>query len=86
MDVSQLRSIFLLSNRDLTIKTNAAAEQDNTIELEANKPFAWQGDDGTLRDTEGTAITVDVTALYITNADEDNTADLDIFTLIDPTV
>ena len=84
-DVSQLKSFFLVADGALTVETNSGGSPANTITLAANEPFSWVDGDPTLRDTGGTAITTDITALYITNATS-GPVKLKIFALVDPTV
>jgi hypothetical protein len=83
LDVSQLKSIFIVSDKAMTIETNSGSAAANTITLAANVPFLWAFGDAPLRDTAGVAITVDITALYVTNAAN---AQLQIRALLDPTV
>jgi hypothetical protein len=85
IDVSQLKSLFILAAAALVIKTNSSGSPANTIALIANQPFSWHPGDGTLRDTNGTAITTDITTIYVTNP-EDTDVDLRLFALVDPTV
>ena len=83
-DVSQLKSLFLLSDKALTIKTNSDSAPDNTIVLAAGVPLIWNNQNGlALTDTVPAAITADITALYVTNTDA---AALKIRALLDPTV
>lgn len=86
-DVSQLKSLFLLSSQPLTVKTNSNGSPANTITLAADRPFRWYVGESTLRDTAGTAITTDITALYLTNDSDPNAAaTFQLFALLDPTV
>ena len=85
IDVSQLKSLFILAAAALVLKTNNSGAPVNTITLAANQPFAWQAGDGDLLDTEGEEITTDVTTLYVTNPVAE-AIDLRIFVLTDPTV
>lgn len=85
-DVSQIKSLYIVADGPLTLKTNSSTEPDNTITLAANDPFVWVTGDPALRDTAGTAITTDITGLYVTNADADNAVLLQIRMLVDPTV
>src|SRR5689334_9529881 len=85
MDVSQLKALFIKSDVAMTIKTNSSGSPVNTITLAANTPFVWAQGDPALRDTGNTAITTDITALYVTNASGNN-GTLQIRALYDPTV
>ncbi len=85
MDVSQLKSLFLLAvDGALLVETNATTGV-NVFTLAANVPFVWVNVDAALRDTAGTAVTVDITNLRVTNG---TAADLTlrIRALYDPTV
>jgi hypothetical protein len=63
IDISQLKGVFIASNRDVLIEFNSNAGSGGSISLEANVPYTWLvGDVHTL------LITADVTAVYITNA------------------
>lgn len=86
LDVSQLKSLFIdASGGDLTIKTNSSGSPANTFNVVNGHPFAWCVGDGTLKDTGGTVVSTDVTALYITNA-SGGAVDLVLRALFDPTV
>lgn len=85
IDVSQLKSLFIVSDQDIVLETNSGSSPINVITLTANKPFSWATGDGDLLDTAGDAITTDITALYATNAGDDD-AVLQFFALLDPTV
>lgn len=83
-DVSQLKSLFILASAAMTIETNSGSAADNTITLAANVPFAWTNQGGMdLRDTGETAITTDITSLFVTSSAGGT---LKIRALIDPTV
>lgn len=84
MDVSQMKSIFILADGALTIKTNSSGSPTNTITLVAGEPFFWRLGDGTLKDTGGATL-ADITALYITNPGTDPVS-LYLSSLFDPTV
>ena len=59
---ANLRSIFLLSDQNLTLKTNSSGSPANTFTITANVPFVWQYQSG-VTNPFGT----DVTAFYVTN-------------------
>ena len=80
IDVSQLKSILLLSDRDLTIETNSASVPDDTIALKAGVPYIWN-----TNSYDACLLTADVTALYVTLVGV-VAATLKIRGLIDPTV
>jgi len=63
LDVSQIQSIYIVSDQDLTLETNDGTTPDDTINLVANKPYIWyQGSYFT------NLLTTDITALYATNS------------------
>lgn len=86
MDVSQLKGLFIVSDKDLLVQTNDGTTPINTITLAAGVPFVWVNGDAPLRDTAGAVITTDITRLYATNADATNAALLQVRALYDPTV
>jgi hypothetical protein len=80
VDVSQDRGCFILSDQNLTLETNSPSAPGNTLTLVANIPYVWYTDK-----YDALKFTVDITALYVTNASA-ATAHLQIEFLIDPTV
>lgn len=80
LDVSQCKSFYMVSTQDITIETNDGTTPGNTINLVAGVPYLWHADS-----YQAFLLTVDVTALYITNA-SGQTATLQIEVLFDPTV
>jgi hypothetical protein len=60
---ASLRSLFILSDKDLTLKTNSSGSPGNTLTLTANKPLVWYQGCGLAN-----PITVDVTKLFLTAA------------------
>jgi hypothetical protein len=71
VDASGLSGWWLLATNALTIKTNSTGSPDNTFVLTANVPQFWiTGISGT------NPISVDITAIYVTNASGSNTAQL----------
>lgn len=87
-DVSQLKSLVFLTNRDITVKTNSLGAPANTFSLKADRPFQWVNGDPPLRDTTGAAVTTDITALHVVNPDGSGAAAarLQIFAVEDSTV
>jgi hypothetical protein len=63
LDISQVKSLFLLSDQDVTLKTNSSSSPTDTIALKANIPYVWFTN---AYDT--CKITADVTTAFITNA------------------
>lgn len=78
-DVTKVESIYLLSDQNLTIKTNSSGAPANTINLLANAPYVWQR--GTYL---ANLFTVNVTAFYLTQS-SGSTARLRGRILTDPT-
>lgn len=79
MDVSQIKSFFILSDKNVLIETNSGSSPDDTLTLLAGIPYEWY---------EGSAaafeLGTDVTAIYITNA-SGATARIQIEFIYDPT-
>jgi hypothetical protein len=63
IDVSQIKSIYILSTQDLTLETNNSGAPVDTISLVANMPYIWTTDS---YDTN--KLGTDVTAIYLTNS------------------
>lgn len=63
IDVSELLSVFIVSNVDVTLETNDGTTPDDTIPLKAGIPYLWQSG-GYFTNL----LTADVTAFYFTNA------------------
>lgn len=79
VDVSQIKSIFIVSDQDLTLETNDGSSPDDTLSLLADVPYVWhENSDYT------NLLTTDITALYATNA-SGSAATLDIEALTDST-
>lgn len=85
IDVSQLKGLALLSDQDVTLKTNSSGSPANVFTLAAGVPFLWFYGDPALHDTAGTAVSTDVTTLYIVNAGDDAASVL-ICVLVDSTL
>jgi len=67
-DVSQIVGLYIKASTACTIKTNSSGSPVNTFTMAANAPFLWTSSDGgALRDTAGTAVSTDITTLYVTN-------------------
>ena len=64
IDVSALKSFYLVSDQAVTIETNSGSEPDDTLVLKAGIPYIWNTDsyDAFLLGSE------DVTAFFVTNA------------------
>ena len=64
IDVSQLKSLMLLSTVDMTIETNDGTTPADTLTLAANVPLLWFEGCGF-----DNPLTTDVTALFLTTGD-----------------
>ena len=84
-DVSQIKALFITSDKDILIETNNSGSPVNVFTLAAGQPFVWAHGYQALIDTGGTEVETDITALYVTNAGADP-AQLEIRALIDPTL
>lgn len=76
---SRLKSILILSNVDVTLKTNSSGSPDDTIALTANNPLIYRSD-GYL----AVPFSADVTTIYVTNSSGQN-SNLQIRVLEDAT-
>lgn len=63
VDVSEVESIFIVSDQDVTLETNSGSAADDTFSLLANKPLEWQSDS-----YHANPFSADITDLYITNS------------------
>ncbi len=79
VDISQVKSLIITSDQDLTLKTNSSGSPTNTLALKANVPYIWNVDS-----YDTCKITADVTIAYATNAGADDAA-LSMRILFDPT-
>ena len=61
--VASLKSVFIISDRDVTLETNSSSAPAQTINLLANKPLYWYS--GAYH---ANPFTVDVTKFYFSNA------------------
>lgn len=80
-DVSQMKGLGILSDQNVTLKTNSTSVPDKQIAVVANEPILWNTKNG----QSNPLGIVDVAALYVTNA-SGSTANLVIAKLEDPTV
>jgi hypothetical protein len=82
IDVSQLKSLFILSDAAITLETNDGSAADDAITLAAGVPVVWQEGDAA-----ACPLTTDVTGLFATTgAIGAGGANLQIRALVDPTV
>jgi hypothetical protein len=65
VDVSQIKSFYIVSNKDVKLNTNALADidADQTINLAAGKMLHWNEND-----TGANPLTDDITKLFFVNA------------------
>lgn len=84
-DISQVKELWMSCDKAVTVKTNSSGSPVNTFSLAANVPFSWIVGDPPMRDSSGTAVTTDITSLFLTNADAGEAA-FELRCLIDPTV
>ena len=63
IDVSQIKSLYIVSSKDITLETNSGGTPVDTVNLLADKPLLWQND-SYYTNLFGT----DITAFYFTNA------------------
>jgi hypothetical protein len=60
-----LQSVILVSDQDMTVKTNSSGSPDDTISLKANNPLVWSASAAYYTNPFSHA---DVTKFYLTNA------------------
>lgn len=63
IDFSELKSLFIAADQDLTLETNSGAVPDDTISLKADAPMVWNEDS-----YFSNPFTADVTSIFVTNA------------------
>lgn len=79
LDVSAIKSIYILSDQAITLETNNGGAPADTLTLVAGHPYIWN------TDSEFTnLLATDITALFITNA-SGATATLKLEVVFDPT-
>lgn len=78
LDVSAVKSFFMVSDQDVTFETNDGSSPDDTIALKAGVPYVWNTDS-----YDAFLLGTDVTAIFITNASGE-TATLEIRAVQDP--
>jgi hypothetical protein len=81
LDVSQMKTMYLYSDRAVTLQTNDGTTPDATVTLAAGIPNVWSSTSGATNPFGST----DVTELYITNA-SGAAANIKIRIGVDPTV
>ena len=78
--VARLKSLFIVSDQDVTIEVNSAAGSGGSFALKANKPLAWY-----TGSYYACPFTVDVTSLYFTTGAIAASANIQLVALVDPT-
>ena len=63
VDVSQIKSIYLHSTKDLLVETNSGGTPIDTLSLIANVPYSWTTDEYFTN-----TFATDITAIFLTNA------------------
>lgn len=63
IDVSAVKSFYLVSDQAVTIETNSGSAADDTIVLKAAIPYIWNTDS-----YDAFLLGTDVTVIYVTNA------------------
>lgn len=76
---ADIKSVVILSDQVLTIKTNSTSAPDDTLVLAAGIPVEWQDDS-----IHANPFSADVTKIYVTNA-SGSSATLDFAVLNDAT-
>lgn len=65
LDVSRIKSLAVLANKNCTVKTNSSVSPDDTLSLKANVLVQWHDTSPFLR-----PFLLDVTQIFITNSDQ----------------
>lgn len=78
IDVSAVKSIVIVSDQNITVKTNDNSTPDNTLTLVAGKEYSWNTDS-----LQSLLLTADVTSLHVANASGE-TATLTLDCILDP--
>ncbi len=84
VDVTQITALFIVAAAAMTLEWNDAAGTQGEIILAANVPISWSSAD-TDDVHPNPFLSVDLTALYITNA-SGASAQFDLRIIVDPTV
>lgn len=79
IDVSALKSIYIVSDQAVTLETNDSGTPDETISLLAGVPYEWQ-----VGSYFTNLLETDITAIFITNA-SGATANVSLRALLDAT-
>lgn len=63
IDVSEIASVFIVSDQNVTLETNSGSSPAETINLLADKPYIWY-----TGSYYTNLLATDITALFITNS------------------
>ncbi|MEQ1862639.1 MAG: hypothetical protein ABMA13_22190 [Chthoniobacteraceae bacterium] len=71
VDVDKVVALLLIADKDCLVETNSGSSPVNVFTLTAGKPFLFVAYGSlALRDTGNTAVTVDITGLFVTTTEE----------------
>lgn len=79
IDVSAVKSFYIVSSAAVTIETNDGSSPDDTLGLAAGVPYVWN-----TGSEDSFLLTADVTVLYVTNA-SGSSADIELRCIQDAT-
>ena len=79
IDVSAVKSFYIVSDQTVTVETNSGSEADDTLSLVAGVPYVWNTDS-----YDSFQLGTDVTVLYVTNA-SGSTANIELRCVMDAT-
>lgn len=79
LNVANVKAFAVLSDVDVTLKTNSSGSPTNTLALKGGIPYIWNTDS-----YDTFKLTDDVTALFFTNAGETD-ANIKLTTVVDAT-
>jgi len=63
IDVSAVTAISILSDQDITVKTNSSGAPDDTFTLQGGQPYTWHNES-----LHTFILGTDVTAIFVANA------------------
>lgn len=81
VDISQLKAVIIMSDQDVTLKTNSDSVPDDIFTLLANVPLVWTSDYLAV----ASIFSADITNFYLSNA-SGSTANFKAIFIIDPTI
>lgn len=62
VDATNMKSFALVSDQDVTVKTNSSSTPDDTFTLKANKPIVWT------ENMPNNPLSADITSIFVTNS------------------